>query len=160
MRPGFGMTIYVCMLRGINVGGQNKVSMSALRALFDSLEYRDVATYVQSGNVVFTRHAADENILAGAIEARIASEHGLTVPCVLRSGRELEQIIAVNPLLSGGRDMAKLHVTFLAKEAQAALVDAVGEFRSPPDEFVIAGREVYLYCPAGYGVTKLNNTFW
>jgi uncharacterized protein (DUF1697 family) len=154
------MGAYVAMLRGINVGGRNRVKMADLEALFAGLGHSDVVTYVQSGNVVFRSASKSAAALPTAIEERITRDLGLAVTVLIRSKAELDKVTAANPFLAGGADLTKLHVTFLAAKPDAALVKAVAEFRAEPDEFRIAGREVYLHCPAGYGNTKLNNTFW
>jgi uncharacterized protein (DUF1697 family) len=152
------MVAYVAMLRGINVSGKNKIKMSDLQALFVGLGNTDVTTYIQSGNVVFQSHEKNAVALTSAIEQRIVRALGFEVPVVVRTKAELAKVIAGNPL--GADDLAKVHVTFLAQKPEAALVRAVADHRSPPDEFRIVGREVFLHCPSGYGKTKLNNTFW
>jgi uncharacterized protein (DUF1697 family) len=152
------MVAYVAMLRGINVGGKNKIKMSDLQALFVGLGHAVVTTYIQSGNVVFTSGAKSAAAVTAAIEQRIVREFGSEVSIVLRTKAELAKVIAGNPFAVG--DLAKVHVTFLAQKPEAPLVRALAEHRSPPDEFRVVGREVYLRCPNGYGKTKLNNTFW
>ena len=153
------MTAYVCVLRGVNVTGVNKVAMSELRAMFEQLGHANVSTYIQSGNVVFTSDR-DSSGLAGEIRRALESTLGLNVPAILRSGSELADVLERNPLDSGGRDPARLHVTFLGQVPEPSLVAILKNHASPPDEFVIDGCEVYLHCPGGYGNTKLNNTFW
>jgi uncharacterized protein (DUF1697 family) len=151
---------YVAMLRGINVAGKNKIKMPDLEALFVGLGHADVTTYIQSGNVVFTGPGRSTSAMASAIEKRIARDLGLDVGVVLRTKSELAKVIAANPFVPGGADFAKLHVTFLAAKPGAALVRAIDDSGFGPDEFRVHGREIYLHCPAGYGKTKLNNTFW
>lgn len=152
------MVAYVAMLRGINVSGRNKIKMSGLQALFVRLGHADVTTYIQSGNVVFTSTGKSAAALTSEIERCIAREFGFEVPVVLRAKAELAKVIARNPF--DKVDLGKVHVTFLEEKPKAALVRALADHRSAPDEFRIVGREVYLHCPAGYGNTKLNNTFW
>ena len=153
------MGVYIAMLRGINVSGRNPIKMPDLQALFSGLGLTDVATYIQSGNVVFTS-TAKAATLVPAIEQRIASEFGLDVPVQLRTKAEIGKVIAGNPFLRGRAELAKLHVTFLAAKPAAALVRALRDYRAPPDEFQVFGREVYLHCPGGYGKSKLDNSFW
>ena len=152
------MGAYVAMLRGINVGGKNKIKMPELQALFVGLGHADVVTYIQSGNVVFTSRAKGAPRLASAIEKQIARDFGLEIPVVLRTKAELAKVIAGNPFANA--DLAKVHVTFLAQKPPAALVRALDGHSAEPDEFRVVGREIYLHCPKGYGNTKLNNTFW
>ena len=148
-------TRYVALLRGINVGGRTKVAMDDLRRLFGELGHGNVTTYIQSGNVLFDAGGPAAGIAAG-VEERIAADLGLSVTVILRSATELEQVVAGNPF--GGRvaDESKLHVTFLARRPTAAVEAPAGV----ADELVVAGREVYLHCPDGYGRTKLDNAFF
>jgi uncharacterized protein (DUF1697 family) len=151
---------YVAMLRGINVAGKNMIKMSDLHALFVGLGHADVATYIQSGNVVFTSRTKSAPALVSAIEQRIARDFEVDVAVVLRTKAELAKVIAGNPFVRARADLAELHVTFLAKKPEAALVRALDGQSAGPDEFRVLGREIYLRCPSGYGTTKLNNTFW
>jgi len=153
------MTRYVAMLRGVNVGSR-KVAMADLRAVFATLGHKDVSTYIQSGNVVFTAPAAGRGNVARLIEERIAADLGLVVSVILRTSDELAQVIDTNPFLRRGLDLRSLHVTFLAASPDAALVHQLDIPPSPPDEFHLFDREVYLHCPNGYGRTMLNNAFW
>jgi uncharacterized protein (DUF1697 family) len=152
------MVAYVAMLRGINVSGKNKIKMTDLQALFVGLGHRDVVTYIQSGNVVFRSAAKSAAALASSIERQITREFGFDVAVVIRAKPELVKVIDGNPF--GGVDLSKVHVTFLTKKPEAALVRGLADHASPPDEFRIAGSEIYLHCPAGYGNSKLNNSFW
>jgi uncharacterized protein (DUF1697 family) len=150
---------YVAMLRGVNVGGK-QIKMAALAALFSDLGHTDVVTYIQSGNVVFTSPSRSADALARASEKRLAKDLGLDARVLLRSRADLERVQRGNPLLRGGADPSKLHVTFLAAKPPAALVRAAGEFDAGTDDFRVVGREVYVHCPNGYGRTKINNTFF
>jgi len=155
------MTVYICMLRSINVSGKNKIAMNELRALFQSLGHENVATYIQSGNVVFASSNLPVQALTEEIEQQIASVLGLSVPAVIRSRDELGRVLERNPFIeSRGRDPSRLHVTFLGQAPEPALVAATQGFEAAPDEFFVDEREVYLHCPDGYGNTKLNNAFW
>jgi uncharacterized protein (DUF1697 family) len=154
------VTTYVCLLRGINLGARNKVKMADLEALFVALGHADVATYIQSGNVVFTSPVDSPSTLARGIEERIAADLGLEVTVLLRTTDELSRVIEANPFVGGGADPAELHVTFLADEPDPAAAGAVDGGGFEPDEFRILGREVHLRCPDGYGRSKLNNAFW
>lgn len=153
--PGF-----VALLRSINVGGRNKVAMADLRELVTSLGYREVTTYLQSGNVVFTGSGPSARV-ARAIEEAIGASLGLAVPVIARSATELRKVINENPFPDAVSDPKTVHVTFLAKRPDqtkvAELNHLAGEFGD--DMFVVAGAEVYLHCPDGYGETKLHNTF-
>jgi uncharacterized protein (DUF1697 family) len=146
------VTAYAALLRGINVGGKNKVPMPQLKALFEDLGHSDVVTYIQSGNVVFRARQAD----ARAIEQRITDVFGLDVAVVLRTGSELAAAAVGNPFLVQGADTKPLYVVFLGREPAADAVEQLDPDRSPGDRFSVHGREVYLDLPNGGGRTKLN----
>lgn len=149
------MQTFISMLRGINVSGKNRISMADLKALYESLGLANVVTYVQSGNVVFD----GENISAAAIESEIKRTLGLDVPVLLRDKNCFERLLKNNPFaVQRHEDPALLHVTFLAATPapSALLVTPNG----CTDEFVLEDRELYLFCPGGYGVTKLSNSFF
>jgi uncharacterized protein (DUF1697 family) len=154
------VTSYVALLRGINVGGRQRVSMEQLRALFVSLGHESVTTYVQSGNVVFRSATDDPAELAAGIERRIAQELDLSVSVLTRRARDLASVMQGNPFLERRADPSKLHVTFLGDAPDASAVARLDAARFQPDELVVVGREVYLHCPGGYGRTKLTNTFF
>jgi len=154
------MTTYAALLRGINLGSHAKIRMPDLKRLFLDLGHADVQTYLQSGNVVFTSTGKDASRLAGEIERRITRDLGLAVPVLLRTGPELADVVAKNPFLREQADPATLHVTFLADEPDGERLASLDPAAYAPDAFAVAGREVYLHCPHGYGRTKLNNTFF
>jgi uncharacterized protein (DUF1697 family) len=153
------MASYVAMLRGINVGGHAKVPMADLRATFLDMGYGEVATYIQSGNVVFGASGSAAKIHA-TIEQGLEDRFGLGIKVILRTRAQLEKAIADNPLANGRRDDAKLHVTFLGATPASSRVSGLDARGFLPDEFVVRGREVYVHCPEGYGRTKLNNAFF
>jgi uncharacterized protein (DUF1697 family) len=153
------MTTYVALLRGINVGGRTKVGMDDLRRLFVALGHADVKSYVQSGNVLFSGPVEESSRLADDIQRRIARDLGVTVTVLLRTRDDLAYVVANNPFLSRETDLAKLHVTFLADAPDHERVARLDTPSGGPDEFSLAGREVYLHCPRGYGRTKLNNAY-
>jgi uncharacterized protein (DUF1697 family) len=152
-------TRYVALLRGINLGARNKLAMGDLRALVEELGGEDVQTYVQSGNVVFGSNVAAAKLESGLADA-IRRAHGLDVPVLVRNSAELDAVVKRNPFARARADQKALHVTFLAGKPKQALVDALDPAVSPPDELHVAGREVYLLCPNGYGRSKLSNAFF
>lgn len=151
---------HVALLRGINLGGNNRLAMRDLVALFSTAGCTDVMTYIQSGNVVFRAPAAVTAALAGAIQTGIEREFGLRVPVVLRSADELERVVRDNPFLGRDADTDALHVMFLAAAPAPAAVASLDPQRSPGDEFAVVGREVYLRCPRGLAGTKLGNDYF
>ena len=151
------MPTYVALLRGINLGARNKIAMADLRELFAALRCESVSTYVQSGNVVFTSSKTAAQ-LTSAIEKRITADLGLDIAVLLRTKAQIAKVQAGNPFEAS--EPAALHVTFLADTPDRGRVRALDPDRSPPDEFRVAGREVYLHCPNGYGRSKLTNAYF
>lgn len=151
------MTAYGALLRGVNLGNTNKVSMSDLRALFIDLGHTDAATYLQSGNVVFTSTGRDAAKLTRDIGARLRNDLSLDVQVLLRSHDELARVVAANPYQARESDHTRLLVTFLAQPAADP-----GRLEVPTGEtgvFSIVDREVYLHVPDGYGRSKLTNAY-
>jgi uncharacterized protein (DUF1697 family) len=144
--------MYAALLRGINVGGKNRLPMSELRAVCHELGYFDVVTYLQSGNVVFAG-GGDPNTIVTGIEHSIGERRGLKVAVLLRTHPELAAVAAGSPFDED--DPKKLHVLFLRDRPRAASLATLDRDRSPGDEFHAAGRELYLYFPNGSGRTKL-----
>ncbi len=133
--------------------------MASLRETLTSAGFSDVATYIQSGNVVLTSTSRSEAAVAKRAEAAIADATGHDVPVLVRTPAALKSVVA-HQSLGRRHDAKSLHVTFLAEKPTAARVRAVDSTRYLPDEFAVAGREVYLACPNGYGRTKLTNAFF
>src|SRR5882724_10174112 len=107
------MPTYVAMLRGINVGAGKIVKMERLRASFEVLGFGGVRTYVQSGNVIFESEQKSLAGLSDKIEEKIQHTFGFTVPVLVKTAKEIEQIVSNNPLVKEkGIDHSKLHVTF------------------------------------------------
>ena len=154
------MSIYIALLRGINVGGHNKLPMKDLAALFGEAGCNDVRTYIQSGNVVFEAAPKLARCIPGIITASIADRFGLEVPLVTRSANELAAIVSANPYVRDGVDEKQLHTAFLADTPAAASIAALDPQRSPPDEFVVHNGEIYLRCPNGMARTKLTNAYF
>ena len=152
------MPEYVVLLRGINVGGKS-LKMGPLVELFEAMNLREVRTYIQSGNVLFSATAKDAGNIKERLQARIAEQFGLEVTVILRTREELRKVIENNPLLeAGSREVERMHVTFLEEEPKAGLRGALPVVKNTLDEFRIAGKEVYLYCPGGYGKTVYSNS--
>jgi uncharacterized protein (DUF1697 family) len=151
---------YVALLRGINVGGNHMMPMKELTALFTEAGCSDVRTYIQSGNVVFRAGAAVVKGLHDAVERGLIARFGKSVPLVLRSQAELADCERSNPYFDKGADPTTLVVMFLDGKPTAAAVAALDPARSPPDEFVVRGRDIYLRCPNGLARTKLTNAWF
>lgn len=150
----------MALLRGINVGGKNKLPMAALAAIFEDAGCRAVRTYIQSGNVVFEAGATLARRVPRLVADAIASRLGLAIPVVARTAVQLDAVVRGNPWMTPGADLEALHVAFLAGEPAASDVAGLDPDRSPPDAFVVRGSEIYLRCPGGIGKTKLTNAYF
>jgi uncharacterized protein (DUF1697 family) len=138
------------LLRGVNVGGNRKVSMATLRSMIESLGHTDVTTYIQSGNVVFS---STGTVTPGDIERVIDHKLGLDVDVMLRTRADLKRIVKGNPF--SAVDLSTVHVAFLSDKPKPATVSALDGTRFEPDTFAVKGREVYLHLPNGMGRSKL-----
>ncbi len=156
------MHTFISILRGINVSGQRKILMADLKALYENLKFKDVITYIQSGNVIFkTSEKSSNQSLSLLIEKAILKQYKFDVPVIVRSIEEIENTIAINPFLKEKNiNIEKLHVTFLAETPTQINLDSLKNINYPPDKFIVIDKEVFLYCPDNYGETKLSNKFF
>jgi len=150
------MATHVALLRGVNVSGHRKVPMKALRAHLEAdLGLENVRTYIQSGNVVFEAPRGDHG---PAIAEVIAARFGhADVPVLIRSAGAFARIAEGHPHASETEDLRRLVVTFLQTKPTAKAVAALREIGRGDDVLEASEREVYLFCPSGYGRSKLSN---
>jgi uncharacterized protein (DUF1697 family) len=146
---------YAALLRGINVGGKNKLPMAALKDVFTTLGHQDVVSYVQSGNVVFRCSGGGADDVAHELEQAVAKEFGLRISVLLRNAAQLKTIEKGSPFVPAADDRSKLHVMFLDRAPSKAAIARLDPERSPGDEFRVERSEIYLSYPAGSGRTKL-----
>jgi len=150
------MAVIISMLRGVNVGGHNKIKMGALRALYGSLKLRDAQTYVQSGNVIFKTDERDIPRLAKRIADGIERKFGFRPDVILRTASELKDVMARNPFAKRrGIEPGKLLILFLASDPHPEGREKVLRINCDPEELRIDGRELYIYFPNGMGRSKL-----
>ena len=154
------MNKYISILRGINVSGQKKILMVDLKKLYESIGFKNVVTYIQSGNVIFeTNDTASEIELASQIEQAILKQYSFEVPVIVFKNKELKKWIDSNPFLKDESIEERLYFTFLNKIPDALHVEQLqGDYL--PEKFEIIDKVVFFYCPIGYGNTKLSNTFF
>ena len=152
--------VHIALLRGINVGGKNRLPMKDLAAMFVDAGCDDVRTYIQSGNVVFRADVTLAADIPSRIGASILDRFGHEIPVVTRRARDLEAIVEANPFLQAGAETDRLHVVFLADAPDTEHLEALDPDRSPPDEFAVRGREIYLHCPNGLARSKLTNAWF
>jgi uncharacterized protein (DUF1697 family) len=147
------MFTHIALLRGINVGGRARLPMAELRGIATGLGFTDVATYIQSGNLILSAPATGEEVAERLHEA-IATATGLEVAVTTRTRYEWGHMIAANPFPVGTDDGKKLHVIFMARPPGDAYASVDPESYAP-ERYAVVGREVYLWLPNGIGRSKL-----
>jgi len=150
------VAIYISLLRGINVGGHNRIKMDKLRQSFEALGFEQVKTFIQSGNVVFKSAKTSPSTLSRRIEAKILTDFDFSASVVSRSAEELGSAIENNPFLKEPEiDAAKLHVTFLSAVPDPSALKKLAELTVAPDKSCCIGKELYLYLPNGVSGSEL-----
>jgi len=147
---------HVLLLRGINLGSSRRVPMAELRALLTDAGHEDVATYLQSGNIVLSSDAPTGD-LEPAVAELISSRFGFTVPVVGRTARELRAVVECNPLGDVATDPKRHQVTFLVEPVSEAARATLEAAVAAPEQVVFHGREIYAWHPAGVARSKLWN---
>ncbi|WP_137992615.1 DUF1697 domain-containing protein [Streptomyces vilmorinianum] len=150
-------TTYAALLRGINVGGHRRVPMAELRSLLEELGHRNVRTYLQSGNVVFTTDAdepADEE-LAAALEDAVEKHFGFRVDCLVRGAEYLAAVADACPFPAAELEAKQVHVTYFSEQAGRERFALIDQAAFLPEEFRLGDRCLYLYAPEGLGRSKL-----
>ncbi len=154
------MASHVALLRGINVGGRNKVPMAELREVVASLGHTGVATYIQSGNVLFSTEKKDNAKLAAALESAIEDRFGLRSSVVVLSRDELAEVLAANPY-SDEPNPRLVHVVFLNADPPPDLADRIAAVmdaaaaKGSRDTIRASGRALYVHTPDGFGRSEV-----
>jgi uncharacterized protein (DUF1697 family) len=154
------MATHVALLRGINVGGRNKVLMADLREVVASLGHTGVTTYIQSGNVLFTTDSADTSELAAALESAITGRFGISASVVVLSRDDLARVLRDNPYPDEPNPKL-VHVVFLNGEPPAGLLDRFAAAQSAAaakgshDTVTAIGQALFLHTPDGFGNSEL-----
>ena len=156
------MGVYISFLRGVNMTGHNKMKMADLAALYHDLGFKDAITHIQSGNVVFsTGDVYSVPELSVKIGDSIRGKFGYDVPVMIRSVAELKSLIPANPyLLEDNFEPSKMAVVFLYEKASADQIGKLSGIGYPPDKFKVAEKEIFIFCPNGFGRTKLYTNFF
>ena len=156
------MKVFISLLRGVNMTGHNSIKMADLLSLYITLGFDDAEIYIQSGNVIF--RCADEipaDNVSSKIEKAILERFNYKIPVMIRTIEEMREIMLNNPFLSETNfDPSKMAVIFLYDELLKAQIQKVSDIDYPPDKFKIIGREIFIYCPNGFGRTKLYTNFF
>jgi len=152
--------VNIALLRGINVGGRNRLPMKDLVAMFVEAGCEEVRSYIQSGNVLFRSEQPLTESIPSLISKAIQDSFGYQVPIITRTAAEFGEVVRANPFAIANPDGDHLHVVFLASQPDPALAESLDPNRSPGDEFAVLGREIYLNCPDGYARTRLTNSYF
>ena len=151
-------TRYVVLLRAINVGKARRVAMPRLREILTDAGYGDVVTHLNSGNVLLDSPLPEAE-LAADLSAAIAKEFGFDVPVVLRTGEELAAVLAHDPFGDLTTDPSRYSVTFMSEPPAADKVGALPPAEGP-GEYVVHGRELYLWLPDGLSNSPMGLWKW
>src|SRR5215470_1230351 len=150
------MPVYISLLRGINVGAHKRMKMEKLRASCEELGFEQIASYIQSGNLVFKATKLSPEAVSKKIEKQIASDFGFHADVITRMADELKKIIRVNPLLKeAGVDASKLHVVFLSAAITSEAMKKLESLTLAPDRVGSSGKEIYFYFPNGVSRSSL-----
>jgi uncharacterized protein (DUF1697 family) len=144
----------IVLLRGINLGSANRISMPDLRDALTAAGYENVRTYLQSGNVVVSSDDPP-NKVAARCKGVIAERFGLDIDVVVRTRDELAAVVRQNPLGDAVKDPKRYQVSFLEDEPDGVLADRLAADAAPEERVVIEGREIYAWHPAGVARSKL-----
>jgi uncharacterized protein (DUF1697 family) len=150
-------TRYVALLRGINVGKAHQLPMTRLKELLTERGHEDVRTHLRSGNVVLSSPLGEKE-LAENLRTAIEAEFGFAVPVVVRTGAQIAAVVAGDPFATVATDPARYLVAFLPDAPEPDRVDALP--RPDSGEFLVRGRELYLWLPDGISGTALASWKW
>lgn len=149
------MKSWIAFIRGINVGGTNKLPMKDLKGVLEEANFTRVRTYIQSGNVIFEHPANDRSALAAIVAEQIDASHGFRPQVVVLSSRELTTAVKANPFDAGNTLDKILHLFFLAQRPTAPDFARMDAIKGPTEQYALLGDVFYLYTPDGFGTSKL-----
>lgn len=155
------MEKYIALLRGINVSGQKMIKMAELKEIFRQLDGKNINTYIQSGNIIFNHPLSDTELIKNEIENSIKKHYQFEVPAMVINKKEWQNIIEKNPFIGNfNYHVNHLHITFIDQIPTPEMVTRIASKNMGIDKFILIEKAIYLYCPNGYGKTKLTNTFF
>lgn len=154
------MENYVALLRGINVNGKNIIKMEALRETLSSIGYKNVKTYIQSGNIVFNYQKKDIETIEKHIQNQIKTNFSLDISVFILIQSDFKKSIIENPLLNiSNLNETYFHITFLHEIPNEVFVDDLIKNKSNTELIIWDKKCLFLYCLDGYGNTKLSNKY-
>ena len=150
------MKTYISLLRGINVSGQKKIKMTDLKTLYEELGFKNVQTYIQSGNVVFKYKETDAAQLQQLIFDKIKIHYDFEVPNLILTPQEVEDALKNNPF----NDIEKMYFTFLNQIPTQENIEKLYTYSFEEEYYELIGKVIYFHCPNGAGRAKMNNNFF
>jgi len=151
------MNTYIALLRGINVSGQKKVLMGDLRELLNNLSFKNVQTYIQSGNIVFQSKETNKSILESKISKLITDKYKFQVPILIKRREDLKNIVAHCPFKEDKKE--KSYFTLLNSTPEQSLMDKLNNLNIDNETILVEKDCVYFFSNTGYGRAKCNNNF-
>lgn len=148
------MTLWIGLFRGLNVGGSNRIKMDALKSTLAAVGCTDVASYIQSGNVVF-RCPGARAVIGKRIEQALARDCDIDTSVTLLKAAELNVAILDNPFPDGEAEPRSLHLFFLSKAPTADVLKKFDDLRVASEQYAVIKRTLYLHAPDGIGRSKL-----
>lgn len=152
---------YISLLRGINVGGRNRVKMDDLRLLYQALGFKNITTYIQSGNVIFESTNSDTAVLKAQIEKQIAQQYGFFVHTETRDQATFKRVLQNNPFEHPKTQTFNgkhFFITFLSAPVEPTKVNELQKLATAEEQLVAGNQEMYIYSNT-YGTSKLSNNF-
>lgn len=154
------MIKYIALLKGINVGGHKKILMADLKLLLKNCGYKNITTYIQSGNIIFETTETNKQEIVSIIGNAIQQKYGFEVPIILKTVEEYKQAVANNPFYKNNKDINTLHLTFLSATPSKHDINQIKTYTFKPDKYFIINDCIYLYIEGKYHETKLSNKFF
>ena len=152
------MTKYIALFRGINVSGQKKIRMAELREHLTELNFMDIQTYIQSGNLIFDYRKTKQATLEKNISGKILEKYGFDVTTIVITPEELISANNKNPFSNkSGVNPKNIGISFLSEIPKQESIELLNEIDYSPEEFVISGKIIYLHYPNGFGRAKLTH---
>ena len=140
---------YIALLRGINLGGNNLIKMEALRAEFEKLGFKNVVSYINSGNLAFDTNKSSEKKLSDKIEKAVEAMIGRNINVMIREQSDIDRIVAKDPFKGKYESHKHMHVLFMKDEMPAEKKKLLLEQQTDSEQIVVEGREIYCHLKQG-----------
>ncbi|MGB2685859.1 MAG: DUF1697 domain-containing protein [Olleya sp.] len=152
------METFFIFLRGINVGGHNKIKMLDLRQVLSDIGFNDVKTYIQTGNIILKTDLKDKAIITSKIEESILDHFGFNIPTLVKTKADLDLILKKCPFTDVEKESS--YFALLYNAPSQSQITALSNYDFPNEKFTITNQCIYLYSSVGYGRTKANSNFF